>query len=152
MKLVLQRVSEASVSVDGVVAGSIGPGLVVFLCIEKGDTQAVADRYAFKVASLRIFDDTAGKMNRSLQEVNGEVLLISQFTLAADAEKGRRPSFDRAAPPEIALPLYNYFGQKLKETGVSVVQGVFQAMMKIALVNDGPVTLVLGKAAMSNEQ
>jgi len=152
MKLVLQRVSEASVSVDGAVTGSIGRGIVVFLCIEKGDTEAIADRYAAKVASLRIFNDPAGKMNLSIGEINGEVLLISQFTLAADAEKGRRPSFDRAAAPEIALPLYHYFGQKLKESGVPVISGVFQAMMKIALVNDGPVTLVLGKTAMGNEQ
>jgi len=146
MKLVLQRVSEAAVSVNGEVTGSIGRGMVLFLCIEKGDTEAVADRYALKVASLRIFDDPAGKMNLSVQEINGAVLLISQFTLAADAEKGRRPSFDRAASPEIALPLYNRFEQKLKDDGVPVVSGVFQAMMKITLVNDGPVTLILGKS------
>lgn len=144
MKLVLQRVSEASVSVNGDVIGAIGKGLVVFLCIEKGDTESIANRYAGKVASLRIFEDEAGKMNRSILESGGQVLLISQFTLAADAEKGRRPSFDRAAPPEQARSLYEYFERKLKETGVPVVTGVFQAMMKVHLMNDGPVTLILG--------
>jgi D-tyrosyl-tRNA(Tyr) deacylase len=144
MRLVLQRVSEASVSIDGMVHGAIGNGLVVFLCVEKEDTHSEADRYALKVASLRIFDDEAGKMNRSLQDMNGEVLLISQFTLAADAEKGRRPSFDRAAPPQTALPLYEYFAGKLEDQGVRVVSGVFQARMKIALINEGPVTILLG--------
>jgi D-aminoacyl-tRNA deacylase len=144
MKLVLQRVSEASVSVDGTVRGSIRHGLVVFLCVEKEDTEAEADRYAMKVATLRIFDDAAGKMNLSLQEIKGEVLLVSQFTLAADAEKGRRPSFDRAAPPETALRLYEYFAKKLRHDGIHVACGVFQARMKIALVNEGPVTILLG--------
>ncbi|MCI0416725.1 D-aminoacyl-tRNA deacylase [bacterium] len=144
MRLVLQRVSEASVSVEEKMIGVIGAGLVVFLCIEKGDTETMADRYAGKVASLRIFEDDEGKMNRSLLETGGKVLLISQFTLAADAEKGRRPSFDKAAAPDLALPLYEYFAGKLKDAGVPVVKGVFQAMMKVALVNDGPVTLILG--------
>ena len=144
MRLVLQRVSKASVSVDGSITGAIGAGLLIFLCIEKGDTKGVAERYAAKVASLRVFEDEAGKMNRSILESRGEVLLISQFTLAADAEKGRRPSFDRAAPPEQARVLYDYFTAKLKETGVRVSTGVFQAMMKVQLVNDGPVTLILG--------
>jgi D-tyrosyl-tRNA(Tyr) deacylase len=144
MRLVLQRVSEASVAIDGERTGSIGLGLVVFLCVEKGDSRADADRYVAKIASLRIFDDAAGKMNRSLEQVSGEVLLISQFTLAADAEKGRRPSFDRAAPPEVALPLYEYFLEKMRGTGLRIVSGVFQARMKIALVNEGPVTILLG--------
>jgi D-aminoacyl-tRNA deacylase len=144
MRLVLQRVSEASVSVEGKTVGAIEAGLVLFLCIEKGDTASVADRYAGKVVSVRIFEDDAGKMNRSLKETGGKVLLISQFTLAADAEKGRRPSFDKAATPEEARVLYEYFGQKLEEAGVPVVTGIFQAMMKVALVNDGPVTLILG--------
>jgi D-aminoacyl-tRNA deacylase len=144
MRLVLQRVSEASVRVSGKQIASIGSGLVVFLCIEKGDDHSLADRYAAKIASLRIFEDESGKMNRSLLEVSGKVLLISQFTLAADAEKGRRPSFDRAASPDVAFPLYEYFAAKLKEAGVEVATGVFQAMMKVSLVNDGPVTLILG--------
>jgi D-tyrosyl-tRNA(Tyr) deacylase len=145
MKLVLQRVSEASVSVDSKQVGSIGKGLVVFLCIEKGDTLDLVKRYASKVVQLRIFEDSDGKMNLSIGEVNGQVLLISQFTLAADAEKGRRPSFDRAAHPEVALPLYNQFAQEITSSGIQVIQGVFQAMMKVSLVNDGPVTLILGK-------
>ena len=145
MKLVLQRVSEASVSVETNQIGSIGKGLVVFLCIEKGDTPELVERYASKVVQLRIFEDSNGKMNLSLAEVQGEVLLISQFTLAADAEKGRRPSFDRAAPPEVALPLYNHFAAEITNFGVPVIQGVFQTMMKVSLVNDGPVTLILGK-------
>ncbi len=146
MRLVLQRVSEGAVSVDEKIIGSIGGGLVLFLCIEKGDTEALVDRYADKVVSLRIFEDHEGKMNRSILEVGGKILLISQFTLAADVEKGRRPSFDRAAPPDVARPLYEYFAQKLAGNGVSVVTGVFQAMMKVSLVNDGPVTLILGNA------
>jgi D-tyrosyl-tRNA(Tyr) deacylase len=144
MKLVLQRVSEASVSVENQIIGRIGAGLVLFLCIEKGDSDATADRYASKVAGLRIFEDESGKMNRSILETGGQVLLISQFTLAADAEKGRRPSFDRAAPPESARRLYEYFAHKLSGEGVTVVTGIFQAMMKVTLVNEGPVTLILG--------
>ena len=144
MRLVLQRVSEASVSVNDKSIGAIDKGLVVFLCIEKGDTETDADRYAAKVAALRIFEDEEGRMNRSLLEMGGKVLLVSQFTLAADSEKGRRPSFDRAAPPDQARILYDYFGRKLKENGVSVETGEFQAMMKVHLINDGPVTLILG--------
>jgi D-tyrosyl-tRNA(Tyr) deacylase len=151
MKLVLQRVSEASVSVEGNTVGSIGSGLVLFLCIEKGDTESIADRYATKVASLRIFEDDAGRMNRSILETGGKVLLISQFTLAADAEKGRRPSFDKAAAPEEARLLYEYFGRKLEQASVPVVSGIFQAMMKVALVNDGPVTLILGSKETTDE-
>jgi D-tyrosyl-tRNA(Tyr) deacylase len=144
MKLVVQRVSEASVSVDGRLMSSIGAGLLVLLCIEKGDGEALADHYAHKVAELRIFPDEAGKMNRSVKEMGGSVLLISQFTLAGDVEKGRRPSFDRAAPPEEAERLYSYFAKKIREEGIAVETGVFQAYMKVALVNDGPVTIVLG--------
>ncbi len=145
MKLVLQRVSEASVTVGGDKRGSIGRGLAVFLCIEKGDDRTMADTYAKKTVELRIFSDEAGKMNRSVKETGGEVLLISQFTLAADAEKGRRPSFERAAPPDTANELYLYFAGKLAEEGVRVATGVFAADMKVALINDGPVTILLGK-------
>jgi len=144
MKLVLQRVTEASVSVDGRLLSSIGPGLLVFLCIEKGDGEAVADHYARKVTELRIFPDEAGKMNRSVKETGGSILLISQFTLAADVEKGRRPSFDRAAPAEEAERRYSYFAQKIREEGITVQTGIFQAHMNVALVNDGPVTILLG--------
>lgn len=145
MKLVVQRVSEAYVALDGSPTGSIGRGLVVFLCVEKGDDRALADHYASKIVEMRIFNDEEGKMNRSIKEVGGEILLISQFTLAADAEKGRRPSFDRAERPEIAEELYRYFARKVDYEGVPVVMGVFAAHMKIGLVNDGPVTIILGK-------
>jgi len=144
MKLVLQRVSEAMVMVDGKQTGSIGRGLVVFLCIEKGDDRALADHYASKTVELRIFGDWAGKMNLSIKEAGGEILLVSQFTLAADAEKGRRPSFDRAAPPEMANELYEYFAARLVAEGVRTSTGVFAADMKVCLVNDGPVTILLG--------
>jgi len=147
MKLVVQRVTEASVSVDGRLMSSIGAGLLLFLCIEKGDNQTLADHYARKVAELRIFPDEAGKMNRSVKQTGGSVLLISQFTLAGDVEKGRRPSFDRAAPPEEAERLYSYFAQKIHEEGITVHTGIFQAYMKVALVNDGPVTILLGNRA-----
>lgn len=145
MKLVLQRVSEASVSVESVITGAIGPGVVIFLCIEKGDSSAGVEHYATKVAELRIFPDDQGKMNRSLKDFGGEALLISQFTLAADSEKGRRPSFDRAERPDLAEKLYEYFGSQLRSHGIRVQTGIFQAYMKVQLVNDGPVTILLGK-------
>ncbi len=145
MKLVVQRVSESSVSVDGRIVGQIGQGLLVFLCIEHNDDEKLAAHYAHKVAGLRIFPDDAGKMNRSLLDIKGEVLLISQFTLAADVEKGMRPSFIGAAPPEEADRLYLFFAEKLKEEGISVKTGVFRAHMNVSLVNDGPVTILLGE-------
>jgi D-tyrosyl-tRNA(Tyr) deacylase len=145
MKLVIQRVSEASVQVDEKVVGSIGNGLLVLLCIEKGDTSEAARHYAAKVVDLRIFADEAGKMNRSVGEIGGEVLVISQFTLAADAEKGRRPSFDGAAPPELATKLYQEFTDEISCRGIRVATGIFGAYMKVALLNDGPVTILLGK-------
>jgi D-aminoacyl-tRNA deacylase len=143
MKIVLQRVSEAAVSVEGTVIGTIETGLLLFLCIENGDSEAMADRYAGKIATLRIFNDEEGKMNHSILEAHGKVMLISQFTLAADAERGRRPSFDRAAPPDVARSMYELFAQRLREKGVPVVTGIFQASMKVSLINDGPVTLIL---------
>jgi D-tyrosyl-tRNA(Tyr) deacylase len=147
MKLVVQRVSEASVSVDGRVSGKVGRGLLVLLCIEKGDNPELAGFYAKKVAELRIFPDQSGKMNLSLLETNGEVLLISQFTLAGDVEKGRRPSFDRAAPPAEAEPLYNFFASRLEQLGVGVATGVFAAYMQVSSTNDGPVTILMGRTA-----
>lgn len=144
MKLVLQRVKQGSVSIAGKEVSSIGAGLLVFLCIEKGDDEKKADHYAAKVVDLRIFADEQGKMNRSVRDVSGAVLLISQFTLAADAEKGRRPGFDRAAPPETAERLYAYFTERLKALDVPVSTGVFQAYMEVSLINDGPVTILLG--------
>ena len=144
MKLVVQRVAEASVKVDGRIAGKIGRGALVLLCIEKGDDTQLAGHYARKVAEARIFSDISGKMNCSLLETNGEALVISQFTLAGDMEKGRRPSFDRAASPSEAEPIYNYFATRLKELGVRVATGVFQAYMQVSLTNDGPVTILMG--------
>lgn len=145
MKLVVQRVSEGFVDIEGRERGSIGNGLVVLVCVEKGDDRAVVEHYAAKVVELRIFPDDAGKMNRSVKDTGGELLVISQFTLAGDAEKGRRPGFDRAAPPDVAEPLYNHFVSRISEQGLRVVTGVFQAHMKVGLVNDGPVTILLGR-------
>jgi D-tyrosyl-tRNA(Tyr) deacylase len=143
MRAVLQRVARASVSVEGARLGEIGAGLVVLLAVEKGDLEADADWTARKIAELRIFEDEARKMNRSVVEAGGAVLLISQFTLAADCRKGRRPSFDRAAPPEEARPLIARVRSSLEGAGLLVAEGRFGATMAVELVNDGPVTIVL---------
>lgn len=143
MRAVLQRVSRASVTVDGTVVGEVGQGLLVLLGVGHGDTAADADYLADKIAHLRIFEDDAGKMNRSLLEVGGAALVISQFTLYGDARKGRRPSFTDAAPPGEANRLYDYFCIQLAAAGLPVARGIFQAMMSVALVNEGPVTLLL---------
>lgn len=150
MKLVVQRVLRASVDVEGKEVARIGEGLLVLLCIERGDNEKLAGHYARKVAGLRIFSDEQGKMNLSVQQKGGEVLIISQFTLAGDVERGRRPSFIQAAPPELAEPLYRYFADELQRLEVRVVLGVFQAYMQVALVNDGPVTILLGKTIAEN--
>ena len=147
MKLVVQRVSEAKVSVDEKVIGSIGRGLLVFLCIEKGDSVDEVEHYSTKVVELRIFGDEAGKMNRSVREVGGEILLISQFTLAADVERGRRPGFDQAAPSEVAEKFYEQFARLIEEKGIRCLTGIFRAYMKVSLINDGPVTIILGRTA-----
>lgn len=143
MKAVIQRVSSASVTVDDIVVGQIGQGIMVLVGVEKGDSEAPADWLAEKIVGLRIFEDEDGKMNRSLLEVGGAVLAVSQFTLAGNCDKGRRPSFDTAAPPDEANRLYQYFVAALKGQGVVVATGIFQADMQVALVNDGPVTFVL---------
>ena len=144
MIAVLQRVSEASVRVDGAVIGQIGAGLLVLLCAEKGDTEAVADKMLAKMLKLRIFGDEAGKMNRSLQDIGGGLLVVSQFTLLASTKKGNRPSFTEAAKPEVALPLYELFVKKWQEElNKPVKTGQFAADMQIALVNDGPVTIYI---------
>jgi D-aminoacyl-tRNA deacylase len=124
--------------------GEIGPGLCVLLGVAEGDTTADAERLAGKVARLRIFENDEGKFDRSLLDVGGEALVVSQFTLIADTEKGNRPSFAGAAPPEQAEPLYEHFGESLAALGVGVARGVFGARMTVELVNDGPVTIVLG--------
>ena len=143
MKGVIQRVSRAKVEVDGETVGRIGKGMLVLLGVEKGDGERDADWLAEKIASLRIFEDEAGKMNLSLRETDGAILAVSQFTLAGNCAKGRRPSFDTAAPPAEASRLYDYFVGKLRETGLPVETGIFQAMMQVELVNDGPVTFIL---------
>ena len=143
MRAVIQRVSEASVAVNGEVVGQIGRGFLVLLGIAHADEHKEADWMAHKIAGLRLFEDGEGKMNLSLADVDGAVLAVSQFTLYGDARKGRRPSFIEAARPEHAQPLYNYFCQQLATEGVPVERGIFQAEMKVALINDGPVTLWL---------
>ena len=147
MRVVLQRVSRAAVRVDGETVGSIGVGYVVLAGFAPTDTEAVLDWMAEKILGLRLFADPQGKMNLDLEEVNGAVLVVSQFTLYGDAQKGRRPSFIAAAPPAQAVPLYERFVALLKERsgGLRVETGQFGAMMEVELVNDGPVTLVLEK-------
>jgi D-tyrosyl-tRNA(Tyr) deacylase len=143
MRAVVQRVSQASVTVDGVVTGSIATGLVVLLGVGKTDTRDSADYIVEKLLGLRIFEDEAGKMNLSLRETGGAVLLISQFTLFGDVRRGRRPSFDDAARPERANELYEYVVSKIREQGVECATGKFQAMMRVSLINEGPVTILL---------
>jgi len=143
MRIVLQRVSRARVTVDDEETGAIGRGLLVLLGVRQGDTVESVRRLADKLIGLRIFADDEGKMNRSVQEVAGSVLVVSQFTLYGDTRKGRRPSFIDAAPPETAIPLYEAFIDAVKALGVPVATGRFGAMMQVELVNDGPVTLIL---------
>jgi len=142
MRLVIQRVREARVEVDGRPTGSIAQGLLVLVAVARTDTQADADYLAEKLLSLRIFSDDEGKMNRSVAEIGGSLLVVSNFTLYGDCSKGRRPGFDLAAPPEQARALYEYFLVKLRASGVPVEMGIFQASMAVHLVNDGPVTLL----------
>jgi D-tyrosyl-tRNA(Tyr) deacylase len=143
LKAVIQRVHEAKVEVDGKTVGRIGRGILLFLGVEKGDKERDADWLAEKIGNLRIFEDEAGKMNLSVKEIEGELLAVSQFTLAGNCAKGRRPSFDSAAPPEEANRLYEYFVERLRGLGFRVETGIFQAMMQVSLVNDGPVTFIL---------
>ena len=143
MRAVVQRVSRAQVTVAGKTVGQIGPGLLVLLGIGKQDTEATADYIAEKVLGLRIFEDDQGKMNISVQEKAGDVLVVSQFTLYGDVRRGRRPSFDAAARPEMAQKLYEYFVQKIRSAGLRCETGKFQAMMEVELVNSGPVTILL---------
>ena len=143
MRAVIQRVAESRVSVDGEVVGAIGRGLLVLLGVARGDTPADATLLAEKIVHLRIFEDAAGKMNRSLLETGGQMLVVSQFTLLGDCRKGRRPSFARAAAPDLAQNLYEDFVQKARAAGVTVATGRFRAMMAVSLTNDGPVTLIV---------
>ena len=143
MRAVVQRVARAQVRVDGVVRGEIGPGLCVLLGVADDDSEEDAERLAGRIARLRIFENEAGKFDRSVLDVGGEALVVSQFTLIADTAKGNRPSFGHAAPPEQAEPLYERFCEALRALGVPVATGVFGARMALELVNDGPVTIVL---------
>jgi D-tyrosyl-tRNA(Tyr) deacylase len=143
MRAVIQRVSQASVTVNGELAGSIGPGLLVLLGVGKTDTEQDAEALAQKIVELRVFQDEAGKMNLSLKDTGGSLLVVSQFTLYGDTRKGRRPSFDLAAPPAQARALYEKFVEAARRQGVHVETGVFQAMMAVSLVNEGPVTFLV---------
>ena len=146
MRACIQRVSQAEVAVDGEVIGRIGRGLVVLLGVAHEDGQGQVDWLADKIVGLRIFEDEAGKMNRSLAEVGGAMLVVSQFTLYGDSRKGRRPSFTDAAPPELAEQLYEAFVESVRAQGIEVTTGRFRAHMRVSLVNDGPVTLWIDTA------
>ncbi len=146
MRAVVQRVSQASVTVDGRVVGRIDRGLMILLGVKTGDTEAEASWLAAKIAGLRIFPDDEGKFNLSVQEVDGATLVVSQFTLYGDARKGRRPSFSDAAPPEVAESLVNRFVEYLRAEGLTVATGVFGAAMQVEIHNDGPVTLIVEKS------
>ena len=143
MRAVVQRVTDADVSVDNKITGAIGKGYVVLLGVEEGDTEADADYMVEKITGLRVFEDDEGKMNLSMMDVGGELLSVSQFTLLADARKGRRPSFVKAARPDEANRLYRYFNEKIRGKGIKVEEGIFQAEILVRINNDGPVTILL---------
>jgi len=143
MRAVIQRVQEARVEVDGEVIGKIGQGFLVLLGVRKDDTEEDVRYLADKVTGLRIFEDEAGKMNLSISEVKGEILAVSQFTLYGDCRKGRRPSFDEAAPPDVAERLYELFVEEIRKSGMKVETGRFRALMDVYLINSGPVTILL---------
>lgn len=145
MKALIQRVKKASVTIDGELYSQIGSGMLVLLGVEKGDEQLNADKLAEKLVNLRIYEDENEKMNLSIKDVSGEMLVVSQFTLCGDCKKGTRPSFDKSAPPQIANELYEYFIAKVKELNIEVKTGKFAAMMDVELINDGPVTFMIEK-------
>ncbi len=143
MKAVIQRVSESHVKVDGNIVGEIGKGLMLLVGIDENDTKTDADWLVQKILNLRVFGDEDGKLNLSVQDIKGEILCISQFTLIADYKKGNRPSFIKAAKPDKAIPLFDYFKQELSKSGLKTESGIFGADMKVSLINDGPVTIVM---------
>ena len=143
MKIVIQRTKEASVTIEGAIVGEISHGLVLLVGIEEQDQQEDVDYLVRKISKMRIFEDSEGKMNLSIEDVGGEILSISQFTLYAETKKGNRPSFIKAAKPEIAIPLYEALNTGLRETGLTVQTGEFGADMKVSLLNDGPVTIII---------
>lgn len=145
MKALIQRVKKASVSIDDELYSEIGKGLLIFLGVEKNDCEENAVKLADKISNLRIFEDENAKMNLSVKDIQGEILVVSQFTLCGDCKKGTRPSFDKAALPDKAVDLYEFFINKIKEHGIPVKTGKFRAMMDVALVNDGPVTFFIEK-------
>lgn len=142
MKVVIQRVSEASVQVENKIVGKIGKGLMLLMGVDESDEIPDADWLVKKILDVRIFSDEEGKMNHSVKDINGEILCISQFTLISDYKKGNRPSYIKAARPEKAIPLFEYFKDELKKSGLKIESGIFGADMKVSLINDGPVTLV----------
>lgn len=142
MKVVLQRVSESSVKVDNEIVGKIGKGLMLLIGVDEADEKSDADWLVKKVIDVRVFSDQDGKMNHSVKDINGEILCISQFTLISDYKKGNRPSYIKAAKPDKAIPLFEYFKDELKKSGLKIESGIFGADMKVSLINDGPVTLV----------
>ena len=143
MRALIQRVSEASVTVDGAVIGDIGPGLLILICAMQGDEEAQADKLAAKIAKLRIFKDEHGRMNRSVKDIDGSALVVSQFTLAADTSRGNRPGFSTAASPDDGNRLYEYFADQVAAQDITTAKGQFGADMKVSLLNDGPVTIWL---------
>ena len=142
MRVVIQRVSEASVKVDNQIVGEIGKGLMLLIGVDESDENSDADWLVKKIIDVRVFSDDEGKMNHSVKDINGEILCISQFTLISDYKKGNRPSYIKAARPEKAIPLFEYFKDEMKKSGLKTESGIFGADMKVSLINDGPVTLV----------
>lgn len=149
MKIVIQRVSEASVKVEGKIVGKIGKGLLLLVGVDENDEKTDADWLVQKVLNLRIFGDEEDKLNLSVKDISGEILCISQFTLIADYKKGNRPSFIKAAKPDKAVPLFDYFKQEISKSGLKTESGIFGADMKVSLINDGPVTIVMDSITKS---
>ena len=143
MRVVIQRVSEASVKVDNQIVGEIGKGLMLLIGVDESDENSDADWLVKKILDVRVFSDDEGKMNHSVKDINGEILCISQFTLISDYKKGNRPSYIKAARPEKAIPLFEYFKDEMKKSGLKTESGIFGADMKVSLINDGPVTIII---------